>query len=77
MSSRQPPPSQILAVGEPVGRVVEGVGRVAEEICQRILVEVGTEGEVGQLFERGQTMLIAHRQSGFFKLVPGAFLPIL
>jgi hypothetical protein len=41
------------------GQVVEGVGR-------RVLVGVRTEKEVGQLFERGQTMLLEHRLSGLF-----------
>ncbi len=78
MSSRQPPPpSQIWAVGKPEERVLEGEGRVVEGVGRRILVGVRTEKEVGQLFERGQTMPLEHRLSGFPKLVPGALLPML
>jgi hypothetical protein len=46
-------------------------------VGRRILVGVRTEKEVDQLFERDQTMLLEHRMSGFPKLVPGAFLPML
>ncbi len=56
-----PPLSQIWAAGGPKERVLEGVGRVVEEVGRRILVGIRTEKEVGQLFERGQTMLLEHR----------------
>jgi hypothetical protein len=43
-----PPPSQIWAVREPEGRVVEGKGRVVEGVGQQILVAVRTGNVVGQ-----------------------------
>ncbi len=69
-----PPPSQLWAVGEPEERVLEGEGRVVDGEGRRILVRVKTEKEVGQLIERGQTMLLEHRLSGFPELAPGALL---
>jgi hypothetical protein len=72
-----PSSAKIWAVGEPEGRVFEGEGRVAKGVGRRILVGVRTEKEVGELFERGQTMLLENRQSGFPKLVPGVLLPML
>ncbi len=61
----------------PEERVLEWVGRVVEGVGRQIIVGVRMEKEVGQLFERGRTMLLEHRLSSFPKLVPGAFLPML
>jgi hypothetical protein len=39
-------------------------------VGRRVFVGVRTEKEVGQLFERGKTMLLEHHLGGFPKLAP-------